>query len=173
MARWRTLCNRHFIVSGESGESPGEASGKRGRGSRARERRSPGRSLQKPRRSRMRPLPNPPAFASGQGCWLVMPRAGPGARARVLPCVHAGCWFWVVLQENRAFHAIGPGLLDGFSSAITQLFGKTPGRECSDSPLERFQPPKPPRTCTNKPCTFARRDACSAIPSAARPRPCA
>lgn len=38
MARWRPLCNRHFIVSGESGESPGEASGKRGRGSRARER---------------------------------------------------------------------------------------------------------------------------------------
>ena len=115
----------------------------------------------------------PPAIASGQGCWLVMPRAGQGARARVLPCVHVGCWFWVVLQENRAFHAIGPGLLDGFSSAITQLFGKTPGRECSDSSLERFQPPKPPRTCTNKPCTFARRDACSAIPSAARPRPCA
>ena len=60
MARWRPLCNRHFIVSGEGGESPGEASGKRGRGSRARERRSPGRSLQKPRRS-YPPAPRPVA----------------------------------------------------------------------------------------------------------------
>ena len=49
MARWRPLCNRHFIVSGES---PGEASGKRGRGSRARERSPRMRLLPKPRRSR-------------------------------------------------------------------------------------------------------------------------
>ncbi len=165
MARWRPLCNRHFIVSGESGESPGEASGKRGRGSRARERRSPGRSL-----------PEAHAFVSSRaapGRWaalaaiplaralcgkpkLFTPRAGPGVRGRcpqrgrvlsfISPCVHAGRWFWVVLQESGAFRAMVPGLLGDIPSAVSRSVGKTPGHEWLDYPLRRFRPPKPPRS---------------------------
>ena len=185
MARWRPLCNRHYIVSGESGESPGEAPGKRGRGSRARERCAPGRSFPKPRRSRPpelslhRAKPAPRwAGVVGGSC----PALGPGARAGVRcrnPRMRVGCWFWVVLQESRAFRAMVTGLLGGFPSAVAQSFSKTPGHERPGSPFGRFRPPKPPELALSdggrrsRRAGLAPRCSCAAIPSAARPPPCA
>lgn len=165
MARWRPLCNRHFIVSGESGESPGEASGKRGRGSRARERRSPGRSLQKPRRS-YPPAPRPVAgpllplfrwpapFAASLNCSLPAPgRVFAGAARNGVVCSRSfhpactqGAGSGLFLQENGAFRAMVPGLLGDIPSAVSRSVGKTPGHEWLDYPLRRFRPPKPPRS---------------------------